>query len=118
MKLTIKNWNNFPQRANQHFFNNPKFSNRTVLSANEYDSYYKFEMGFNGFIWNIKILRKGDFMPGWPVEIWVVNNSVGMHKKLVETNIVTYTLENINRFAEMCSGLVEDTYNHHKLALL
>jgi hypothetical protein len=63
--------------------------------------------------WKIKLSTTGDFMPGWPVEVWVTykNGHVG---RLSETNVRHEVLNDKNKWCQFLDDLITTNYIHHR----
>jgi hypothetical protein len=84
MKLTIDNLDKYNNYADVWFTANTSMKRFTV--ASEAEDRYMFDFELYGMRFVVYLLRRQDFMPGWPVEVWGYNEISNIWVRLSETN--------------------------------
>jgi hypothetical protein len=85
--------------------------------ASELEDKYIFHFELYGMSFDVYLLRKQDFMPGWPVEVWAYNEIIKTWVRLSETNAKQSQIQSKADWCIYVRDLVEMAWdrNHKNL---
>ena len=113
MKLIIQNFWKFNDYATDFFRNHEK----QMMDCYPVGTKYFFKFKFQNIEWKIEVDRLKDFMPGWPVEVWAYDYSLGATIRLSETNVKHEILNDKDRWCHFLDDLITTNYIHNRKTL-
>ena len=115
MKLTIQNLDKYNNYADVWFAANTPIKRFTVSS--ELEDKYIFHFELYGISFDVYLLRKQDFMPGWPIEVWGYDENANKWKRLSETNVKQSQIESKAEWCKYVKDLLELMWDRYKSVL-